>query len=323
MRVLCAGPYVGEIGWELMAWQGRVRLRFREGRFHRLILAGAAGREAFYEDMAPDYRPIDLNPIPGQAYEDRRALPPSCQPMPADQLRSLLEPTVDSMVSELREAGQEVETLWPTYCGAILPCDGGHQHFIRFYRPCEQVRPAPWVVLIRRTRCFGAENWTAGEWDDLAARLSRRGIQVTVFPNDSRTAIEALSHCDLAAGQSTGGLHLASLCGCPHLVWSTDDDRLWTPWEMTNRQRYETYWNPLGTSILYRGGPQLPPPERAAEWIAEAVRRIGRRTGSAATRTILRQKWRVRNRIVASVIRRRSFRRWPWRVQKLVRSRCL
>jgi len=323
VRILLVGPYVGEIGWELMSWQGRVRLQFHQGRFDRLVVVGAAGKEAFYDDMPLDYRPVDLSSIPGQAYEDRRALPPSSEPMPADPLRAVLEPVVARIATELQQTGNEVETLWPPYSGVIHPCDDRHQRFIRFHRPCEEVPGAPWIVLVRRTRGFGAENWTASDWDDLAARLNGRGTRTSVFPNDSRAAIKALSHCDLAVGQSTGGLHLASLCGCPHLVWSTDDNRLWTPWEISNRQRYETYWNPLGTPAIYHGDPQLPRPDRAAEWIGEALRRIGRRTGSAVSRTILRQKWRIRSGIVGGVIRTKSFRRWPWRVQKLVRSRCV
>ena len=323
MRILLVGPYVGEIGWELMSWQGRVRLRFHEGRFDRLVVLGAAGREAFYEDMPLEYRPVDLSANPGQAYEDRRALPPSVEPMPADQLRSLLEPMVQAAESELLEAGHEIEVLWPAYSGAIHPCDDEHQRFICFHRPVEQAPPAPWVVLVRRTRDFGMANWSASDWDDLASRLGARGIRTSVFPKSFQTTIEILSHCDLAVGQSTGGLHLASLCGCPHLVWSADDDRLWTPWEMTNRQRYETYWNPLGTPVIYRGSTSLPGPELAVEWIADALGQIGRRTGSAVARTLLRQKWRVRSGIVGGVIRRKSFRRWPWRVQKLVRGRCV
>ncbi|HOW69388.1 MAG TPA: hypothetical protein PKY77_02205 [Phycisphaerae bacterium] len=321
MRTLLVGPYVGEIGWELMSWQGRLRLQFEIGRFDRLIVLGAAGKEAFYEDMPLDYRPVVLDSIPGHAYEDRRILSSSGDPLPSVRLRSLVEPMVEVAASELQQAGHQVETLWPAYSGAIHPCDEEHQRFIRFDRPCERVLPPPWVVLVRRTRGFGAENWTAGDWDDLAGRLNSRGIHTSVFPDDSATAIEVLSRCDLAVGQSTGGLHLASLCGCPHLVWSTDDGRLWTPWEMTNRQRYETYWNPLGTPVIYQGSRCLPRPAVAAAWIGDALGRIGRRTGSAVRRVILRQRWRVRSHIVGGIIRRRGFRRWPWRVQKLVRSR--
>jgi len=51
MRVLVTGPYVGEIGWELMSWQARVRRVFETGGFDRLVVLGSAGRSAFYADM--------------------------------------------------------------------------------------------------------------------------------------------------------------------------------------------------------------------------------------------------------------------------------
>jgi len=49
----------------------------------------------------------------------------------------------------------------------------------------------------------------------------------------------------LVVGPSSGPMHLASLCGTPHLVW-TDQIR-YSAIQVNNRKRYETLWNPFCT----------------------------------------------------------------------------
>jgi hypothetical protein len=181
------------------------------------------------------------------------------------------------------------------------------------------MRPAPWVVLVQRTRQMGAANWRAEQWADLAERLHAQGVNTSIYPFSSEAAIEVASQCDLAVGQSTGGLHLASLCGCPQVGWSVGEGRLWTPWQMTNRQRYETFWNRLGTPVRFREVEREPEPAEVADWVMEGVRTIGRRTGSVAAKGAFRVQWLVRRWLVRHVLERRSFCRWPWPVQRLVR----
>ena len=49
------------------------------------------------------------------------------------------------------------------------------------------------------------------------------------------------SNAKLIAGPSSGPMHLASLCGATHLVWSTE----------YNRVRYERDWNPFKTPVIF------------------------------------------------------------------------
>ena len=67
-------------------------------------------------------------------------------------------------------------------------------------------------------------------------------------PSDS--AICFLSEAKLCIGPSSGAMHLASLCGCPQIVWS--DSRRWNLGSKkgTNRERYETEWNPFKTEAI-------------------------------------------------------------------------
>jgi len=319
VRVLVSAPYVGEIGWELMSWQGRVRRVMRAGGFDKLIVLGSAGKEAFYEDMQAEYIPVDLSSLPGAAYEDRRVTGPDGEPVPASMIRSDVETLVEGKARELRQSGCDVEVLWPGYAGLIYPCDRDAQEFIRFDRPCAERHPTPWVVLVQRSRSLGAANWPPSEWEKLAGMLEARGIGTSVYPCESTSAIAAASHCDLAIGQSTGGLHLASLCGCPHVVWSVNEPCLWTPWQITNRQRYETFWNPLGTPARFHHVDRHPSGEEVFEWVISGLRTIGRRTGSTAAKAAFRARWHARRWLVRRVVGRDSFRRWPWPMQRFVR----
>jgi len=354
MRVLVTAPYVGEIGWELMSWQARVRWCFRRSEFDRLVVIGGAGKAAFYEDMPLDYHEVDLSPLPGCACEDRRVVhdssgaairapsaseglalnhqePLACAPgsektgpsgalVPAECIRAAVAVMVEPLVARLRNQGHKVELLWPDYAGTIYPCEPECQTFIRFERDFGEPLPPPWVVLVQRSRSgVGADNWSSQQWRELSDRLGRYGINTSVYPCDSASAIAVACHADLAVGQSTGGLHLASLCGCPQVVWSVGETHLWTPWEITNRQRYETFWNPCGTPVAFHETEDLPTPAQAADWIVGAAARIGRRTGSAITRAGFHNRWRLKDWLVRRVIRRPAFRQWPWPVQRFVR----
>jgi hypothetical protein len=322
MKVLVTAPYVGEIGWELMAWQGRVRRRFVDGGFDHLVVLGSARKDAFYGDMPLDYRTADLSALPGAAYEDRRYDRERDCPIDASEIRAHVEPLVTAATTEFEADGRPVEVLWPGYDGSHVPCDDRHQLFVEYRRPHPAPKPAPWVVLVQRTRAFGSTNYSADQWAELADRLRDHGVHTTVFPCDSTGAIEALSNCDLAVGQSTGGLHLAALCGCPRLVWSLER-YLWSPWEITNRQRYETMWNPLGAPTRVFELDRPPTPVEATDQIISALAAIGRRTGSRTRRQAARWAWLARHWMMEHVITTRAYARWPWMVQRWVRYRLI
>ncbi|MEP0844388.1 MAG: hypothetical protein HRF43_16945 [Phycisphaerae bacterium] len=320
MRVLLAAPFVGEIGWELLSWQARVRKVFRDGGFERLVVLGAAGRTAFYADMPLTYRVVDLSGLPGTAYEDRRLAEHPRRPVAAEVIRERLAGVVAEAAGEQRANGATVEVLWPAYAGRLWPCDAAHQAFIRFERRPGEPLAAPWVALVRRTRRFReADNWPAEHWTELRELLARQGIRADFYPDQAEAAIELLTGCDLAVGQSTGGLHLAALCGCPAVVWAQPDGYRASPWQMTDRQRYQTLWNPLGTAVDFHGLVRQPGPREVAEWVRRALARIGRRTGSRLAGLAFRCRWRTRGFIDRAVVRRPSFQHWPWAVQRFVR----
>ncbi len=318
-KVLLTAPYVGEIGWELMSWQARVRWVFTRGGYERLVVLGTPGKAAFYGGMPLEYRPVDLGYLPGAAYEDRRIVSDSTETISAERLRKCVSPMVERAAAELGEQGCEVDCLYPEFTGKLWPCDPKHQQFICYERPVSSRPDRPWVVLVERTRAFrNGINWPATHWRELERLLNDRGIHTTVYPCDAEAAIQMLSGCDLAVGQSTGGLHLASLSGCPSMVWSVQRYLMW-PWDITNRQRYETWWNPLRSPVIVHEVQDLPSPEQAVEQVSSALYAIGRQTGSAFQQAAFRCKWSLRQAINHWIIEPRRYAGWPWPVQRFVR----
>lgn len=58
-----------------------------------------------------------------------------------------------------------------------------------------------------------------------------------------------LANTRIVVGTSSGPLHLASLCGAPHVV-ITGDSKLKSLGGGTNRDRYEKAWNPFNTKVI-------------------------------------------------------------------------
>jgi hypothetical protein len=319
MKILLTAPYVGEIGWELLAWQGVVRRAFRHGRFDRLAVLGTPGKAGFYADMPGEYIDVDLADLPGSAYEDRRWLEATGEAVSTESIRELLNVRVAQVAGTYTAQGHRVEELWPGYDGQFQPIDSRRQSFIRFHVSDHEPLPTPTVALIQRTRSHGkSRNWSAQRWAQLEARLNARGIHTRLYPNDARAAIEVLGAVDLAVGQSTGGMHLAGLCGCPRVVWGMEH-YLWTRWEFTNRQRYETIWNPLGTPTVYHATERPPEPSDVANWVADALDALGRRTGSRVHQLMWRTRWKARACLAQQLMRGSAVRHVPWPVQRWVR----
>ncbi len=68
---------------------------------------------------------------------------------------------------------------------------------------------------------------------------------------------------------------------------------------------------------LYASG--QPEPAEVADWTLRALTAIGRRTGSGRAKAAFRTRWHMKNWIVRRVVRRDSFRQWPWPAQQYVK----
>jgi hypothetical protein len=177
------------------------------------------------------------------------------------------------------------------------------------------------ILLIPRERSSAVErNQPAGWWEELAERMRRAGLIVELYSAPLNHAIQQLSRARLAVGASTGGLHLASLCRCPHLVWGSGADHCWTALRISNRQRYETIWNPFGTPCIYEECGWQPAAEYVFRKALDALESIGLPRGEAPRAWSLKPKWRIKRQLARLLDDRRGLLPWPWTFRQFVRN---
>lgn len=235
-ETLFAGPWVGELGWELMRWHGFVRATGR--RYSSVIVCCREGHEALYSDFATGFV---IHRLDGTAM--------------CEHLSTVENPEEWSRVLALIPPG--ADHLQPlTY----VPPD--RQEFVRFgTRSATLARD---VIFHARGRTHDRHrNWGRDRWEELLGRLRAEGLSlgsvgrrsetvpVTGDYRDFRDApiakvTDVMASAGLVIGPSSGPMHLASLCGTPHIVWT--DRRKYGRGELS-RERYERTWNPFATWV--------------------------------------------------------------------------
>lgn len=339
--VLVVAPYIGEFGWELMNWQGRVRWEVSRGTWQRVLICVSRGRQALYEmsEASHDHGtaalnvrfvPVETADAPGEASEDHR-ISADGRPLDGNRLTDYVrsrcvaacETAAEQEIADALRKGESsrAHLLMPGFQGALWPATVRHQRFVSYRRPRAVTLD---VLLVPRRRGTAVErNLPAAWWEDLAGRLRGRGLRVGSYASTLDEAIEQLSASRLAAGASTGGLHLASLCACPHFVWGTGDERRWTGLRMTNQQRYETLWNPLGTPCRYEPWGWAPAIDAVERGIVRALEQIGLSRDAGARRDATYSRWRAAWRVRRGLSRLMDMPAdsvVPWRLREFVRN---
>lgn len=234
MRRLTAGPWFGEFGWELMCWQGF--LRQLSDNYDHVTVCAPAQHEALYTDFADVFISHKLDNA-------------------ADCWRGLDHKGEMAKIKlELRALNGEL--VEPT---GLVPLN--KQRFVKFGDATRVKFGAKFDVLIHARGTFGKHKhgWSPAHCDQVVKLLQESGVTVGAIGTRAHCPdavadyrnfpLQEVMHMMAAAkvviGPSSGPLHLASLCGTRHVVWT--DSRRWSAARCTNRQRYESVWNPLGT----------------------------------------------------------------------------
>ncbi|MEK6644633.1 MAG: hypothetical protein AABZ08_12070 [Planctomycetota bacterium] len=317
-RTLVVAPYVGEFGWELMNWQGRMRWVMANGRYERVILVARPDRCEMYlrsvGHSSVAFRSCDELQLLGHANEDHR-VDSEGTTVPVELLIASVRAATQLACGELVRDWDDTDILMPPFDSTMWPTSGRYQRFVSLR---SQTAITTDVVLIPRTRTLADErNQPQSWWDDLAVRLRALGLRVETYVSNVDRAIRQLSGARLAIGASTGGLHLASLCECPHYVWGCGPEARWTRLGMTNRQRYETVWNPLGTPCRYDECGWQPSVEHVVRQTLLALKRIGLREGAASLERSKGAGWLMR-RGLSRLMEPNSTNVLPWRLKRLI-----
>ena len=245
MKTLYAGPWIGEFGWELTMFNPIVRAEARH--YDRVVVASHAASEYLYE-FADEFIPLEAR---GHAMHTGTLISPKPVPHPTHDMR--IEPTVVNAKNrgdwkkEYIRLGSSRNGNTPIMFAFRPPKPIRDKNPMRKAYPPEMCKKL--VSMLPKGYAYGGpDNWIFQDMMDL------RGM-------DLETQCDILSMATVAIGPSSGTMHLASLCGCPHVTWCD---------HANVRKRYEANWNPFATPVRYLKG--IPSPEEVVEAAKEIMR---------------------------------------------------
>lgn len=251
-RILLAGPWIGEFGWELFCWQGHLRARSSE--FDRVIVASRPEMAPLYADFADEFIPytptgVGISGFKCAGYAEWPD------------------------ISGQRDYSEYLSGNFYIGFNRDHPARSSkaffNQKFFRYGRQDGEL--AFDVVLhIRQTSKNKSDirnGWELDVWAEYLELLQQSGPYKVCCIGDPNSAgmlegcadmrglpldrlFDLLASSRVLAGPSSGPMHLGALCGCPHVVWSGVDE---------NRPKYEKYWNPFATPVVYVDHPQWKP----------------------------------------------------------------
>ena len=262
---LFSGPHIGEFAYELLS-AGVARRATR--RFGKCIVCTRPDRFAIHTDYATECVPHPFQCVgicctarsdTAPRFEDMAALVPS---------GATWERPVD-LVDRWIQRGEYIVygNRDPQWKGAI--------------------------VLHARARGEHCpeRNWPRDRWNRLGRTLASRGgnrrlvcigTKEQAYPVEGcvdmrgvplQGAMDILRSAWVAIGVSSGPMHLASMCGCPHVVWCGGPERYRT------KVYYEGLWNPHRTWVhahINEAETWQPPFEIVWEWVESDLSELER-----------------------------------------------
>ena len=252
--VLVAGPWVGEFGWELFAWHAYIRALSEF--YDKTVCISAPYSKFLYEDFCDQF--VEYVPIVGD-YKD------SFYKVGFNITEDLIQELF--VRSQIDIESNKISIITPRRIG-----DPPRTHFLDSFKfgnhtitpkykkygtPEEKYKD--FVVVHARDRTVRPEdNWPEKKWALLVNKIRKMGytnivsiglkkeslhIENTIDMRgcDHKGLLDLLASAKCIFGPSSGAMHLASLCECPQIVWSTD----------YNFDRYMKNWNPFNTKVLF------------------------------------------------------------------------
>jgi hypothetical protein len=267
---LFAGPFAGEFGYELMQWQGFVRgLRPRYQQVHVLTYPG---RDYLYEGCTVHHHNISLKQA---GYGYGRLSPPEARAMANARAAEIGLTDYDIFDTSLLCTQYHKKLFW-------------RQAFRLLNEPPLTDRFYDVAFHFRAVQKEGpdhAKNYDTARADELAALCLAKGLSVICVGHpdysycakgcedlrrvDLRQSVAAICSARAVAGENSGAMHLANLCGRPTILWANDQWRI----------DYSLRWNPFSVPIYTAANNTfLPEPSRVLETIIHALEDLRRRT---------------------------------------------
>ena len=250
-KVLIAGPWIGEFGWELFAWQAYIRELSQH--YDETVCIARPTSEYLYKDFATRF--IGYTATGGLAdsffMHDHK--------LNRDTFQAIFKEYNGWNITWAapKRVGNPPYTHFtepqPFSKHMIVP------NYVKFQEKLGEESSKTVIIHARARELRKDDNWSVDNWSELVGLLLADSYSVVSIGTTAQAfhiegtkdcrdipleeTVALLSNACAAIGPSSGPMHLASLCGCPHLVWSKKSDV----------QRYEKNWNPHNTPVLFLG----------------------------------------------------------------------
>jgi len=249
---LVAGPWVGEFGWELFAWQAYLRSLAKH--YDTTVIVCREASAHLYEDFASTILPYEPPGGPSDQWFRHGCELRQCLADLFTEHRDLLVNPGTSVLLP-RRIGIPNDGITSFQDSVSLANVSIIPDYIR-YGSC-QARKYDYIFHIRQRAIRKEDNWSIAKWEELLELCRKEERTVGCIGSQTEAAslpgaddlrgyplaelVDVLYNCEAVFGPSSGPMHLASLCGAPHVVWSRPQNEL----------RYLDHWNPLDTPVLF------------------------------------------------------------------------
>jgi len=249
--ILFAGPWVGEFGWELFAWQGYIRSLSKF--YDKIICISSSSSRFLYEDFCDDF--IEFLPDSGE-YKDSfykvgfeingKLIMELIKKNGIDIHQDSLHILVPRRIGDPPRTRLEEKFVFgplyvsPTYKKLGIKTSSNNLIIHarnRTLRSQDNWPEQKWKILIDKLKDIGYNVISVGlkqESMHVEGTEDKRGCQ-------QQELLNMLASAKCIFGPSSGAMHLASLCGCPQIVWS----------DKSNFVRYTKNWNPFSAEVLF------------------------------------------------------------------------
>lgn len=246
------GPWVGEFGWELFSWQAYCRSISR--KYDKVIVISRPGNNFLYSDFCDDY--LTFEPPPGGVVDSHT----NSSLKNFDVIQFLRSTLPDAELNEYEWNWlQPMKIGNPPYDHHHAPVKiSGFGNVIPEYKLYRKKasQKIDIVVHARNRKIREIDNWSVENWNELIKMLPENVSIACIGTHgeslhldgtvDARgiplgETVSILSHADCIIGPSSGPMHLATLSGCPQVVWTSNPNQ--------NFSRYKYCWNPFCIAV--------------------------------------------------------------------------
>ena len=261
MKTLIVGPTTLELGWALCRYIPHAR--YRAGDFESVVVCVPPGEEYLVQDFATDYyyvkKPDRADRWLIKNGRDIKIPKEVIQTHPGSVWMKPDRKTCNAKKDRMKyfRYGQEISSLSYDFLSYDLVI---HARSTSKYGQNIRNYPSKWFThIVKKTGLRACSIGTQA--DHIEGTDDKRHINMEVLCNIIRSS-------KIVLGPSSGPMHLASLCGTFHIVFT--DAKKDIAIRATNKQRYKKLWNPFQTPCeIMEDNFWRPHPDRVIKVIKE------------------------------------------------------